>query len=152
MREEQEEQEDEETIALASGVVFSSFSSFIVRALLRRREEEEKEIESQILNSVLNESMETLHGSLFRKDSRIHLAIEPTSMEASSTPAECSICLEEIQVGGSIIRLPCGDIFHESCLATIAAHQHSACPLCRQSIPTIRVAEEDGQEATPSAR
>ncbi|KAH6879772.1 hypothetical protein B0T10DRAFT_412714 [Thelonectria olida] len=46
---------------------------------------------------------------------------------------ECSICIENIQEGQTMITLPCQHQFHEICGVTWLK-QPNSCPICRKSI------------------
>lgn len=46
----------------------------------------------------------------------------------------CSICMEEIEKGNEIIRLPCKHIFHEKCIKSYLLEYNYKCPLCRYDI------------------
>lgn len=53
---------------------------------------------------------------------------------------ECSICLEELDVGGEAKEMPCKHMFHGICIEKWLGI-HGSCPLCRFQMP---VDEEDG--------
>ncbi|KAK4524070.1 hypothetical protein GAYE_SCF01G1969 [Galdieria yellowstonensis] len=42
----------------------------------------------------------------------------------------CPVCGEEYEQGGTVKKLPCGDIFHQNCIYPWL-ECHSTCPLCR---------------------
>ncbi|EME32757.1 E3 ubiquitin-protein ligase RNF128 [Galdieria sulphuraria] len=46
---------------------------------------------------------------------------------------ECSICLESIRVGDYMRKLPCGHIFHATCVERWLLHAHR-CPLCNKDL------------------
>ena len=48
---------------------------------------------------------------------------------------ECSICLMEVNEGQDTILLPCGHMFHETCV-TKWLEIHNTCPLCRFELAT----------------
>eukprot|EP01012_Entosiphon_sulcatum_P006213 TRINITY_DN12915_c0_g1_i1.p1 TRINITY_DN12915_c0_g1~~TRINITY_DN12915_c0_g1_i1.p1 ORF type:complete len:169 (+),score=8.20 TRINITY_DN12915_c0_g1_i1:37-507(+) len=43
---------------------------------------------------------------------------------------DCSICLDEHEVGGRGIVLPCSHVYHKDCLVPWLS-QHNTCPMCR---------------------
>jgi E3 ubiquitin-protein ligase RNF115/126 len=54
--------------------------------------------------------------------------------------AECSICMEEVDIGADVTVLPCSHWFHGDCV-TAWLKEHDTCPHCRKSIS----AEHDNQ-------
>ncbi len=58
--------------------------------------------------------------------------------------AECSICMDAVQVGDQVTVLPCTHWFHETCI-TAWLKEHDTCPHCRKGISTSQ------PEATGSA-
>lgn len=127
-----EEDEDEE--------VYTTMTSFFTRLLGRSFViyDEQTEIEQQMVDQALNESMDTHHQSLFRRDSKICLEIEPS--EWNQDPEKCFICLEMMERGEMVVRIPCSHVFHGACIQDFITHQHRQCPLCRTAIPTHRPA------------
>jgi fission 1 protein/division protein 1 len=47
--------------------------------------------------------------------------------------AECSICMEEVNIGEQVTELPCKHWFHHACVAAWLG-EHDTCPHCRKSI------------------
>ncbi|KAL6704925.1 hypothetical protein ACN47E_007470 [Coniothyrium glycines] len=47
--------------------------------------------------------------------------------------AECSICMDEVDVGGEVTVLPCRHWFHHLCISAWLK-EHDTCPHCRQGI------------------
>lgn len=47
--------------------------------------------------------------------------------------AECSICMDEVKLGGEITELPCHHWFHHECVKAWLS-EHDTCPHCRQGI------------------
>uniref|UniRef100_T1GFM5 RING-type domain-containing protein n=1 Tax=Megaselia scalaris TaxID=36166 RepID=T1GFM5_MEGSC len=43
---------------------------------------------------------------------------------------ECVICAEDLLTNGSVVTIPCGHIFHKTCLMKSLTYR-SSCPLCR---------------------
>lgn len=55
------------------------------------------------------------------------------SMMGDDGNAECSICMDNVEVGMEVTMLPCNHWFHGQCIAAWLA-QHGTCPHCRHSI------------------
>jgi len=55
----------------------------------------------------------------------------------------CSICLCEYEQGEEIVRLPCGHVYHDSCIS-VWVQNHVRCPLCN-----FNLVEEDDDAETP---
>lgn len=49
--------------------------------------------------------------------------------EGSEEEPHCSICLCEYENSDSLVRLPCGHVFHEDCISSWTDH-NTRCPLC----------------------
>lgn len=47
--------------------------------------------------------------------------------------AECSICMDAVELGDQVTFLPCKHWFHEACI-TAWLHEHDTCPHCRKGI------------------
>jgi len=134
-----EENDDEETEHEMPFVPF--FSRFSILSNLARMRAEEEAIEQDMIRSAMQESMDTYHQSLFRKNSRLRLDLAPFLAEKDDE-GECFICLEPIRVSEEVVRLHCNHLFHAACIQDIVSHQHGHCPLCREAIPI--------REKTPS--
>jgi len=136
---EEEEDHDDEEVMIQPLPLFR----FLTRSLLfnpfimREREE----IEDEMIQRAMDESMDSFHQSLFKKNPRRRLVCEASSWSASGTTegeeGKCFVCLEELQDGVSVIRLPCTHTFHEECIRDVVSHSHGRCPLCRVDIPTV---------------
>jgi hypothetical protein len=46
---------------------------------------------------------------------------------------DCSVCLDEMKVGDTIVSLPCKHFFHEDCVVAWLS-SHNTCPVCRSPI------------------
>lgn len=49
--------------------------------------------------------------------------------------AECSICMDSVEVGDQVTLLPCTHWFHQACI-TAWLKEHDTCPHCRKGIAT----------------
>jgi E3 ubiquitin-protein ligase RNF115/126 len=54
-------------------------------------------------------------------------------MLGSEGRAECSICMDEVNIGEEVTELPCKHWFHHPCVEAWL-HEHDTCPHCRKSI------------------
>lgn len=55
------------------------------------------------------------------------------SMLGETGTAECSICMDSVQVGDRVMSLPCKHWFHPAC-AEAWLTEHDTCPICRAGI------------------
>jgi len=46
---------------------------------------------------------------------------------------ECSVCMDDVQIGDEVVSLPCSHWFHEVC-ASAWLSEHNTCPICRKGI------------------
>lgn len=69
-------------------------------------------------------------------------------MLGSEGQAECSICMDNVELGTDVTVLPCNHWFHGDCV-TAWLKEHDTCPHCRKSIST---AEDSQQPASPRRR
>ena len=63
--------------------------------------------------------------------------------------AVCPICLSD--VGPDSHTLPCGHLFHTSCLLSAVLKGHCRCPLCRSTIVEATEGEEEGWDGESEA-
>ncbi|PSR83674.1 hypothetical protein BD289DRAFT_336788, partial [Coniella lustricola] len=54
-------------------------------------------------------------------------------MLGDSTKAECTICIDEMNIGDEVTVLPCKHWFHGECVV-LWLKEHNTCPICRASI------------------
>merc|ERR1711865_1205079 len=56
-----------------------------------------------------------------------------TACAEDGTRLTCSVCLDSMRAGQSVVRLPCAHTFHSACLKAWFCKQnaHNRCPLCR---------------------
>ncbi|OIW32538.1 hypothetical protein CONLIGDRAFT_572435, partial [Coniochaeta ligniaria NRRL 30616] len=55
----------------------------------------------------------------------------------SDGKAECTICIDEMNVGDEVTVLPCKHWFHGECV-TLWLKEHNTCPICRTPIEPNR--------------
>ncbi|EON63618.1 hypothetical protein W97_02846 [Coniosporium apollinis CBS 100218] len=72
--------------------------------------------------------------------------VTPEDMGAEGR-ADCSICMDEVNIGELVTQLPCRHWFHEQCV-TMWLSEHDTCPHCRKSIVTGK----EAQAQPPGAR
>lgn len=63
--------------------------------------------------------------------------------------AECSICMDSVEIGTQVTELPCKHWFHEDCVA-VWLREHDTCPQCRRGI-TPKEGDADRPRATGQA-
>jgi len=64
---------------------------------------------------------------------------------------ECLVCLQEQVLGGVAVKLPCGHLYHESCLQEWLKI-HCTCPVCRYELETDDPAYESQRKAKMKKR
>lgn len=62
---------------------------------------------------------------------------------------ECSVCMDDVFIGGEVVVLPCSHWFHESC-AGMWLGEHNTCPICRKSIGQDPPSSEPQASSTAS--
>jgi len=63
----------------------------------------------------------------------------------------CVICLENFVLGEAATRLPCGHLFHESCVKQWLGNSNQ-CPTCRYELPTDNTQYESGRRERMAGR
>ena len=63
---------------------------------------------------------------------------------------ECSVCMDDVQLGDEVVFLPCNHWFHEAC-ATAWLSEHNTCPICRKGIDG-EAKDAKKQEASPNTQ
>jgi len=58
-------------------------------------------------------------------------------------PPQCTVCLEEMKLGGSALELLCKHVFHRDCIEPWLLKQAS-CPLCRRNLVQTAEDADDG--------
>ena len=69
------------------------------------------------------------------------------SMMGSDGKAECSVCMDSVEIGDEVTVLPCGHWFHGDCVGAWLK-EHDTCPHCRQGIMP-KETDGGGQANTP---
>ena len=54
--------------------------------------------------------------------------------EPGGNPVECVVCLDAIREGEPVKRLPCGHVFHSSCIDPWLLEEKAVCPTCRKGV------------------
>jgi E3 ubiquitin-protein ligase RNF115/126 len=60
--------------------------------------------------------------------------------------AECSICMDEVNIGEQVTELPCKHWFHHQCVSAWLL-EHDTCPHCRKGITK----DSEGRENNPAS-
>lgn len=68
------------------------------------------------------------------------------SMLGDEHKAECSICMDEVNIGEEVTVLPCKHWFHHQCVGAWLL-EHDTCPHCRKGITK----QAEGQSNNPSS-
>ncbi|KAJ5287327.1 hypothetical protein N7478_003013 [Penicillium angulare] len=69
-------------------------------------------------------------------------------MLGSDGTAECSICMEAVEIDTEVTVLPCTHWFHFSCIEAWL-NQHNTCPHCRRSIDSTHCATGENTNQNP---
>jgi E3 ubiquitin-protein ligase RNF115/126 len=65
--------------------------------------------------------------------------------------AECSICMDEVNIGEEVTVLPCKHWFHHACVSAWLS-EHDTCPHCRKGISQDQNAPPPSSPQTPRSR
>jgi len=69
---------------------------------------------------------------------------EEEGLETSSQNlGECSICLDDFLSVQRVRQLPCGHVFHSTCIARWLVERNAVCPLCKLDVYEEEVEESD---------
>ena len=60
---------------------------------------------------------------------------------------ECTICLDEFERHVRVRKLPCGHVFHSTCIARWLVERHANCPLCKLDLYIEPEEEEEDQNS-----
>ncbi|GMJ00795.1 BCA2 zinc finger ATL 6 [Hibiscus trionum] len=95
--------------------------------------ESESSLESLVIRALV-EFASVNYSMLASKESSIKEMVERVKVETGADE-NCTICLEELEVGSEVSRMPCRHRFHAHCIETWLKQRHS-CPICRFQMPT----------------
>ncbi|RLM69120.1 hypothetical protein C2845_PM17G00320 [Panicum miliaceum] len=70
------------------------------------------------------------------------------AVEVSEPGAVCAICKEELPLAAAARRLPCGHLYHSSCIVPWL-EVHNSCPICRSRLPYNNPHETRDREVVP---
>lgn len=93
----------------------------------------------EALDRVITQFMEQTHGSSApgpasaEAISRLPKKNADKSMMGSDGKAECSVCMDNVEIGDEVTVLPCSHWFHGDCVGAWLK-EHDTCPHCRQGI------------------
>jgi E3 ubiquitin-protein ligase RNF115/126 len=73
------------------------------------------------------------------------------SMLGPEHTAECSICMDEVNIGEEVTELPCKHWFHHTCVSAWLL-EHDTCPHCRKGITKAPEGEANAQASASSAQ
>jgi len=65
---------------------------------------------------------------------------------------ECTICLDEFVHGVRVRKLPCGHVFHSTCIARWLVERHANCPLCKLDLYVEPEAESDSESESSNTQ
>mmetsp|Transcript_3693 Transcript_3693/g.8425 ORF Transcript_3693/g.8425 Transcript_3693/m.8425 type:complete len:672 (-) Transcript_3693:1405-3420(-) len=60
---------------------------------------------------------------------------------------ECTICLDEFEPGVRVRQLPCGHVFHSTCIARWLIERSAVCPLCKLDLYEEPEEEDDDDDS-----
>ena len=72
----------------------------------------------------LSQVRENFPSFLYRPDNHVEQPLDD----------ECAICLDEFTEGMQLRKLPCGHVFHATCVARWLIERHAVCPLCKMDL------------------
>ncbi|KAG5509163.1 hypothetical protein JKF63_06172 [Porcisia hertigi] len=85
---------------------------------------------------------------------RVRNSMPDATAEDLARDGRCTICYEDMMLGGGTKRLPCGHCYHMDCLERWL-EGHSTCPYCRANIMQMRsanvVAAPPAEEVEPAS-
>lgn len=70
---------------------------------------------------------------------------------AANESPECSVCLDDLSIGTTALRIPCGHLFHEDCVKEWLKKSNE-CPVCRWELPTDDQSYEKGRAERMAGR
>ncbi|CAA7028691.1 unnamed protein product [Microthlaspi erraticum] len=106
-----------------------------------RRALEEEDLIAEEIDAILDEIFshdEITTDVQFRPASKVVVESLPRKVYKKTTSTSssdmCTICLSEFNTGESVLTLPCGHEFDDSCILEWFSANH-VCPLCRYKLP-----------------
>jgi hypothetical protein len=99
-------------------------------------------IDNGQLDQVMNESMNADDIAKIPTDTKFLNQIIEQMLSNSQLKKDCSICFNNFQKELKGCVLPCGHIYHESCIKEWLKIDH-VCPTCRHELPKQEEAEAD---------
>ena len=70
------------------------------------------------------------------------------TVEVSEPSAVCAICKDDLPLAAAARRLPCGHLYHSSCIVPWL-EVHNSCPICRCRLPSDHTEPAAGEEVAP---
>lgn len=89
----------------------------------------------ELLNNINVNQNETENETINENDFNNNFEIfeyKKTKEDETETD-ECSICIDTIQEGQEVVKLPCKHLYHSSCIKSYLLNYNNKCPLCRNS-------------------
>jgi len=122
-------EDDDDTSNIGSLLPLQSFLRRALSFMLR----EDNEIEQQMVDVAVENSLDSYRDSLFSVDDSRTPDLVPYKTDIDV--GRCHLCLDEMVVQEEVVELPCSHSFHYPCICDLVQHQHAICPLCRRDIP-----------------
>lgn len=115
-----------------------AFPLLLLSSLYQERERERQE--QDILNLAVEESMNSYHEEILRKNIKRRLSEDSYTIHKYNPENcrndKCFVCLENFEMGSEICQLsPCNHVFHEHCLKEMIQY-NPICALCKVKIDT----------------
>ncbi|KAI4304859.1 hypothetical protein MLD38_040321 [Melastoma candidum] len=71
-------------------------------------------------------------------------AVEAMPIVKIKEKVQCSVCLDDLEIGAEAREMPCKHKFHEACILPWL-ELHSSCPVCRFQLPAEEVKNNDSE-------
>ncbi|KAK9141995.1 hypothetical protein Syun_011395 [Stephania yunnanensis] len=95
--------------------------------------DEEAAMQAAMLASAEEASVGFVPASKNAVDNLEKMMLEP-NVFGGCDGSSCRICLEDMEIGSEVTRMPCSHVFHPGCIDTWLGTNH-VCPLCRFKLP-----------------
>ncbi|KAK9141985.1 hypothetical protein Syun_011385 [Stephania yunnanensis] len=95
--------------------------------------DEEAAMQAAMLASAEEASVGFVPASKNAVDNLEKMMLEP-NVFGGCEGSSCRICLEDMEIGSEVTRMPCSHVFHPGCIDTWLGTNH-VCPLCRFKLP-----------------